>query len=65
MPSIETYVGQTINGLEVLKLLPRNAQGDFKILAELPVRQAGIQYRSCMSGLAGVCPASFHYTADS
>lgn len=24
------YVGQTINGLEVLKLLPRNASGDFK-----------------------------------
>jgi hypothetical protein len=34
MPTTEetlgACVGKTINGLEVLKLLPRNAQGDFK-----------------------------------
>jgi hypothetical protein len=28
--NLESYVGQTINELEVLKLLPRNASGDFK-----------------------------------
>jgi hypothetical protein len=30
--NLESYVGQTINELEVLKLLPKNAHGDHKYL---------------------------------
>jgi hypothetical protein len=37
-PPIETYVGQTVNGLEVLKLLPRNASGDFKYWLRCPCK---------------------------
>ena len=39
MPAIETYVGQRINSLEVLKLLPRNSHGDFKYWLRCPCGQ--------------------------
>ena len=39
MAAIESYVGQTVNGLKVLKLLPRNASGDFKYWLRCPCKR--------------------------
>ena len=61
MPAIETYVGQTINGLEVLKLLPRNAQGDFKYWLRCPCGQefSGGVY-NIIRGQTKTCGAKIH-----
>ncbi len=59
--NLESYVGQIINDLKVLKLLPRNASGDFKYWLRCSCgEEFGANVYNVIRGNTKSCGAQIH-----